>query len=98
MQIAGESLLNAADLQFEVKDNVVFRWILYILHDLVLPKPPCDQDGVAIVVWLVFYNLMKGRDHKGDTPTTAICPSYKTTITCNMFSTCSKLKCVFGTM
>lgn len=40
MQIAGESLLNAADLQFEVKDNVVFRWILYILHDLVLPKPP----------------------------------------------------------
>ena len=34
---------------------------------------------------------------QSDTPTTAG-PSYKTTNTCNMFSTCSKLKCVFGTM
>lgn len=35
---------------------------------------------------------------KSDTGPTTAGPSYKTTITCIMFSTCSKLKCVFGTM
>lgn len=70
MQIAGESLLNAADLQLKWKTMWYSDGFCIFLHDLVLPKPqnpPClfaglnDQDGVAIVVWLVFYNLMKGR-------------------------------------
>ena len=57
MQIAGESLLNAPSPHcWRVLTNVCLRcFTVWVVLSLI-------EDGVAIVVWLVFFDFMKGCD------------------------------------